>query len=177
VRSWLAQRALRITTIELSQGAWPLQTMITTWLSGRQEDAIRSARGIRAGLAPLGVEVKRIKLEIAYEPGTPAVPGLYLEHHVKVRTPVTGLAKLAALGRAHDAHLSRSPRRLVDEDEERFLTQRFPPDATRAAETGLGALLAALGLASVTVLKVEREIVIHDDNLLLDAGWRPEVSP
>jgi len=37
-------------------------------------------------------------------------------------------------------------------------------------------LLEALRAASTIVVKVERERVVHDDNLSLDAGWRPELS-
>jgi hypothetical protein len=177
LRAWLAPRALRLTSIELSQGASPRQTMITAWLPGPPEDAIRQAHAMRAGLAPLGIEVTRIKLELPHPPSAPLVPALYLEHHVKVRAAAEGLSALARLGEAHGAHLSRNPRRVLDGVEERFLTQRFRADTTSAAAAGLDALLEALRLASVQITKVERERVVHDDNLSLDAGWRPEISP
>jgi hypothetical protein len=57
------------------------------------------------------------------------------------------------------------------------LTQRFAAHATTAAAAGLEALLDALRLRLLSVAQIERERVVYDDNLSLDAGWRPEVSP
>jgi hypothetical protein len=105
------------------------------------------------------------------------VDALYLEHHVKVRTAPDRLGALATLAAAHDAHLSRNPHRARDGHEERFLTQRFSAHATRDADAGLDALLEQLAMASVDVVKVERERVLHDDNVSLDAGWREEARP
>jgi hypothetical protein len=59
--------------------------------------------------------------------------------------------------------------------EKRFLTQRFAASAERSADEGLRALREALCLSAVRVARVERERVVHDDNLALDAGWAPEV--
>lgn len=176
LRAWLAPRAMKLTRIELSQGASPRQTMITAWREGPTDAAIVDAHAIRAGLTPLGIAVTRIKLEIDHAPGATLVPALYIEHHVKVRTTADRLPELAQLGVAQAAHLSRSSLRQLDGFEERFLTQRFPARSARAAEVGLHALLEALRASSTIVAKVERERVIHDDNLSLDAGWRPELS-
>jgi hypothetical protein len=177
LRAWLAPRAMKLTSIELSQGAWPRQTMITAWREGPLEAAILDAHAIRAGLAPLGIAVSRIKVEVVHAPGAALVPALYLEHHVKVRTSADRLTELGQLGAAHGAHLSRNALRRLDGFEERFLTQRFPASAALTAEAGLRALLEALHAASAIVAAIERERVVHDDNLSLDAGWRPELSP
>lgn len=176
LRAWLAPRAMKLTCIELSQGASPRQTMITAWREGATDAAILDAHAIRAGLTQLGIAVTRIKLEIPHTPGAALVPALYIEHHVKVRTIADRLPELAQLGATHAAHLSRSSLRQLDGFEERFLTQRFPAHSALAAEAGLQALLQALRAASTIVVKVERERVVHDDNLSLDAGWRPELS-
>ena len=177
LRAWLLPRALRLTHIELSQGAFPRQTMITARLAGELGDAVLRAHAIRAELAPLGIEIKRLKIEVEHAPEAALLPALYIEHHVKVRTTPDRIAELGPLGAAHGAHLSRNAFRVLDGFEERFLTQRFAAHATTAAAAGLEALLDALRLRAVSVAQIERERVVYDDNLSLDAGWRPEVSP
>ncbi len=177
LRGWLDANALRLTYIELSQGASPRQTMITTWLPGDLDDARARARAIGARLGPLGISVTRTKIEVEDTPEAALVPALYVEHHVKVRTRPEQLTALSPLCTAHGAHLSRNPLRAGEDGaEERFLTQRFPAHAPLAAATGLGALLRALRVGTVPVLRVTRERVLHDDNLSLDAGWHTEVS-
>jgi hypothetical protein len=174
LQAWLARRALTLTRIELSHGVSPRQPMITLRAAHR-DDALRAGRAIRDDLAPLGIGVSRIKLEVIHVPGAPPASALYLEHHVKVRTTPNRVAELGLLGAAHGAYLSRNPRRRVDEVEERFLTQRFTPCDGDVAEAGLQALLAALRAAAMPIAKLARERVIYDDNLALDAGWRPEL--
>lgn len=174
LQAWLAPRALTLTRIELSHGVSPRQPMITLRAADR-DDALREGRAIRDDLAPLGIGVSRVKLEVIHVPGASPAPALYLEHHVKVRTAPDRVAELGLLGAAHGAYLSRNPRRRVDDVEERFLTQRFTPRDGAAAEAGLQALLAALRAAAMPIAKLARERVIYDDNLALDAGWRPEL--
>lgn len=175
--TWLSPRAFRLTHIELSRGAFPRQTMITARLAGELDDAVHRARGIREELASLGIEVKRIKIEVEHAPEAADLPALYIEHHVKVRTTPDRVAELGPLGAAHGAHLSRNAFRVLAGFEERFLTQRFAVHATTAAAAGLEALLDALRRRAVAVAQIERERVVYDDNLWLDAGWRPEESP
>lgn len=175
LRAWLSRRPMKLTQVVLSHGLAPRQTMITAWREGSIDDAIEDARAIREGLAPLGVRVSRIKLEVAHTVGAGS-PALYIEHHVKAHVSNDGVAALGQLGARYGAHLSRNPLRRHDGFEERFLTQRFPVHAERAAATTLVALVEALRAASVIVVKVERERVVYDDNLSLDAGWRPELS-
>jgi hypothetical protein len=174
--AWLAERRLKLTRIELAQGASPRQTMITARRDGPLDDVLRDARAIRGALAPLGVDVTRVKIEIARAACASPAPALYLEHHVKVRTPEGHVPALAAIGAAHRAHLSRNPASRRGGVEERFLTQRFAPHASRAALEGLRALLRALRAAPARVVKIERERVLYDDNLALDAGWSQEFS-
>jgi len=174
--AWLAPRALKLTRIELSSGVSSQQPMITLWAADLDE-ALREARALRDDLAALGVRVSRVKLEVIHVPGAPAAPALYLEHHVKVSTTPERVIELGPVGAAYGAYLSRNPRRRVLGVEERFLTQRFEARDAAAAEASLQALLGALRAAALPITKVARERVVHDDNLALDAGWRPELSP
>ncbi|WP_281312509.1 nucleotidyl transferase AbiEii/AbiGii toxin family protein [Polyangium sp. y55x31] len=113
--------------------------MITARLAGRVDDAVHRAHTIRAELAPLGIEVTRIKIEVEHVPEATSLPAVYIEHHVKVRITPDRITELGPLGLPHGAHLSRNAFRVLDGIEERFLTQRFPPHATRAAAEGLEA--------------------------------------
>jgi hypothetical protein len=178
---FVAVRRLRRTTIELPRGAWPVQNMVTWRFSGRPGDAIQRALALGSELAALGIETARIKVEasplLATEVHADIPPALYIEHHVKVRLEDEALERVRSLGHGHDAHLSRTPRQHRDGVHERFLTQRFAPAAVERAEAGLADLIEALRCASIDVARVERERVIYDSNLRLDAGWLPEVSP
>jgi len=174
LRSWLAAHEMKLTTIELAHGASPRQPMITAWRSGTVADALRAAEAIGVELAPLGVAITRVKLERAHDDD--AAAARYLEHHVKVRVATSDLGGLAALAQHALAHLSRNPHRCVDGVEERFLTQRFAADADQLATRALDRLIEALGAAAIPIVKIERERVLHDDNLGLDAGWSPEIS-
>jgi hypothetical protein len=177
LRAWLAAHGLRLTAIELSRGASPLHTMVTGWLDGETDAAILRAHAMAAGLSSVGVGVTRIKLELPHVRRTLGARALYLEHHVKVRVAPARLAVLASVGAAHDAHVSRNPRRVIAGVEERFLTQRFAAEDSEGASVALSALVRALRQASLPIVRVERERVVHDNNPRLDAGWRREVTP
>jgi hypothetical protein len=177
--AWLVARAARafhLTHIELSHGASRRQTMLTERFADLPDDALSRIPSTRADLAALGVAVTRVKLELEEVPAVASVAALYIEHHVKVRLAPARLATLERVGAAHGAHTSRNPFRVQGDCEERYLTQRFSTRASGTAATELAALVEALRHEAITVVRVERERVVFDDNLSLDRGWHPEVS-
>ena len=174
---WMRSHATRLTTIELSNGEFPVHTMVTAWLSGDADVAIRTARALATELASLGVDVTRVKVERPETASAARCPSLYREHHVKVRTARDERDALHAVATACGAHLSRNARRVVEGAEERFFTQRFARGGASTVQgESLARLLDELRRAGVPVVKVEREHVVYDDNLALDAGWLPEVG-
>lgn len=165
----VARLGARLICIELSQGEWPRQLMVSAPLE--RADALQPLVSKLEELC--GLRVVRSKLEAPIDHDATA---LYLEHHVKVRAPSSAMSTLATLAKEHAAHLSRNAFRLhSDGFEERFLTRRFAAQASGEEASALATLLTALEQHSLTVLKVERERVLHDDRLALDAGWLPEV--
>lgn len=161
----LHARGLALSRIELGDRA---QSMLTLDLP--EDLAIARARIDRLGreLATIGVTVTRTKLEAALHAPYEA---RYLEQHIKVRVDGQHLPQLGTLAREHGGHLSRNAHtRLASGREERFITQRFAPTSERADEA-LNGLLAALKRGPYALVSVERERVIEDDNLALDAGW------
>lgn len=174
LREWLERRPLERTDIELAKGSCRRQVMLSGHFGHELAGAQRAMAGVRDALSVLGIAVVRTKLEAAMTGALP--PSLYIEHHVKVRVGAGDAALLGDQAVTLGAHVSRNPRRSFVDHEERFLTQRFPAGAVAAADAGLSDLLAALAAREVTVLRVEREHVIADDNLGLDAGWASEVS-
>lgn len=169
LRRRVARLGAKLICIELSQGDWPRQLMVSAPLARADE------------LSPLvsrveevcELRVVRSKLEAPIDHDAAA---LYLEHHVKVHALGSAMGALDTLAREHAAHSSRNAFRIHrDGFEERFLTRRFSADASDEEASALATLLAALEQRSLTVLKVERERVLYDDRLALDVGWLPEV--
>lgn len=175
LRAWLASHAMKLTVVELSHGVCPRQSMITGWWACSTQDAIAQAHAVRAALGRLEIAVSRIKLESPYSNADQLTPALYIEHHVKVCTASERFVELGKIAVNQNAHLSRTSHRRVGQVEERFLTQRFAARSTSLADASLATLLDSLRMASMTVLKVERERVVYDDNLSLDAGWVQEL--
>lgn len=171
--AWLeARRDLRRIDIQLADGATRDHVMLTARPGPDLSSARRTLGEIRSALAALGVPVIRTKVEAAITDDAP--PPRYIEHHVKVRLD---RAQARALASAPiGAHVSRNPRRSFADHEERFLTQRFAAGATARSNAALADLLAELAALGSTVLRVERELVLLDDNLSLDAGWATEIS-
>lgn len=167
---WIDAHGLARTHIVLSRGVHPEHVMITRRFSGSIADATARAREVRETLRALGVDVLRTKIEACVDP-TLASSARYIEQHVKVRLQPGGSVTLPTLVAPLSAHVSRNPRRVFDDHEERFLTQRFSPGALALAERSLEDLLATLAAHGIPVIRVEREHVLVDDNLDLDAGW------
>ncbi|MEU2549297.1 hypothetical protein ABZ618_28380 [Streptomyces roseolus] len=168
LEAWAAHRGLKLTTIVLARGRTPVQPMLT--LPDRSGHP-----SLVAALRADGFEPVRVKVETVPWNTEPAGPGGgYHEHHLKLALPSPyDRAALEALVVPHGAHVSWNARRALPGPEgrhERFVTQRHPgpaPDALRACD----ALLADLRAAGYDVVGEERERVLHDSDLAVDAGW------
>jgi len=170
---WLSAHGGHVTCIELDRGNDRRQVMVTSQHDARLTQALETARERASSLRALGFRVRRIKLEVALTHPL-AASGLYIEHHVKVLLPTPAMPRLAAVGVRCGAHMSRNAFRTSEGAEERFLTQRFAAGATERADASLRELVAALQTEGFGVAKIEREAVIHDDNLALDGTWGRE---
>jgi hypothetical protein len=171
LRDWMASHPFALPQIELSGGVSSRQTMLTTRRRGSLADALQDSHAVREALSPLGIAVTRTKLEQDHAATGGPTP-LHVEHHVKITTLPGRAAALSAIGAIANAHLSRNPFRSRPDAETRFFTQRFAAHDGRGADAGLDALLAALAHADVRIERIERERVVHDDNLSLDDGWK-----
>jgi hypothetical protein len=177
LEQWALAHGCRVTCIELDRGLFKRQVMLTTRVDCDTAAALRASKDFARALHELnGVELKRTKLEIMAGSEARSEPGdgLYLEHHVKVRLSAHAVPGLARLGSLHAAHLSRNAFRQFATHEERFLTQRFGVNESQLAAATLDALVSKLDKQGYDVMKVERELVILDDNLALDDGWAGE---
>ncbi|MFB7993092.1 hypothetical protein ACFC4G_09705 [Streptomyces sp. NPDC056002] len=181
---WAAARGLGFTHIVLARGRHRSQPMVTLRGHGRADAWLAGPVARTAtDLAAAGFAVARAKTEAApWATGVPqddaaarqAVPHLHFEHHVKLL--LTRNADLDALARRvtrHTAHLSWNARRTrADGHQERFVTQRCHEVGRATAERRLDGLLADLAMTpGARILETEREYVLHDTHLGLDAGW------
>ncbi|WP_372352236.1 hypothetical protein [Streptomyces sp. KL116D] len=188
--SWAAARGLGFTPIVLARGRHRSQPMVT--LRGRERaDAWIAGRVARTveDLARDGFPVVRAKTEAApWATGVPATDAeadaapahLHFEHHVKVLLDEGSAPRaLAARVERHTAHVSWNARRTrADGRHERFVTQRCHGVGRATAGRRLDALLADLAaVPGVRILETEREYVLHDTRLALDAGWIREGDP
>lgn len=181
---WAAARGLGFTHIVLARGRHRSQPMVTlrgndradAWIEGPVAQAVDD-------LARDGFRVVRAKAEAApWAQGVPqqdidarlAPPHLHFEHHVKLRlTRDADLDALADRVTGHTAHLSWNARRTrADGHQERFVTQRCHGVGRATAERRLHTLVAVLAATpGARILEIEREYVLHDTHLGLDAGW------
>ncbi|KUP97518.1 nucleotidyl transferase AbiEii/AbiGii toxin family protein [Thermobifida cellulosilytica] len=178
---WAAGRGLKYTRILLDRGRHADQPMLTFTASGSLEEQRAAAERYAAELAGLGWPVVRTKIEAApWNPGVPQTdeeavanrPDQYFEHHVKLLLDDEDLDRVRGAVARHGAHLSRNARRRrADGRHERFVTQRGYRIGAQEAGRRLDELLAVLADLGVAVLEVEREFVVLDDRLSLDAGW------
>lgn len=180
-RAWTARAGLKWSQIELSQGTHPLQPMITFWGRGSLADQIARATAIARELADLGALVVRVKVEMetASTPsnftGAEAIitRPAYFESHFKLNLNTAMEHRLAAeIAAAHNLHLSRNARRsFADGSHERFLTLRSTDCTASEAAAREQHALRVIQSAGLRLLETESELVVHDSNLALDAGW------
>ncbi|MGW8529989.1 nucleotidyl transferase AbiEii/AbiGii toxin family protein [Nocardiopsis sp. NPDC055824] len=189
---WAEGVGLKFTHIELDRGESPSQPMVTFHGKGTLEEAIALAERWAGRLAEAGFAVVRTKIEVPREnAGVPATRGAaavlpggtYFETHVKLLLPSgADLGALSAVVEPHRARLSRNARRIREDGrQERFVTQRCSRVGRREAQRLEDTLFRALQGAGVSmergegprprVLSVEREFVVHDTAVSLDAGW------
>ncbi|WP_338702784.1 hypothetical protein V2W30_35950 [Streptomyces sp. Q6] len=188
--SWAAARGLGFTHIVLGRGHHRSQPMVTLRGRGRADEWLAGpvARTV-ADLARDRFPVLRSKTETApWAAGVPVTDAeaarapahLHFEHHVKVLLDRECAPRaLAARVEGHTAHVSWNARRVRDDGRhERFVTQRCHGVGRATAGRRLEALVAALTAApGVRILETEREYVLHDTRLGLDAGWITEGGP
>ena len=183
--AYAAAHRLKCVHILLEQGDVPSQPMLTLRGSGTYEKVRAEAAAQAGGLRAAGFDVVRTKIEAtpwtAGVPGTDEEaarlgPGYYFEHHLKLVLPRSAsLDALLALVVGHGAHLSRNARRVrSDGRAERFVTQRCRMVGLATAGQRLDALSGQLRARGLHLSSVEREFVVHDGNLALDAGWLDE---
>ncbi|MEV6818903.1 nucleotidyl transferase AbiEii/AbiGii toxin family protein [Nocardiopsis dassonvillei] len=189
---WAEEYGLKFTHIELDRGESPTQPMVTYHGKGTLDEELAVARRWTERLAEAGFTVVRTKIEVPHQAaGVPVSRGVaelmpeshYFETHVKLLLPASAdLAALSAIVEPHRARLSRNARRVRDDGfQERFVTQRCSRVGRREAARFEHVLLKALERAGVSfegkegwqprVLSVEREFVVHDTALSVDAGW------
>ncbi|GHF04669.1 hypothetical protein GCM10014715_71100 [Streptomyces spiralis] len=182
IRDWAERHGLKYTRIVLDRGRTPDQPMLTCRGAGTLTGQVAAAHRWAARLRGDGFHVTRVKIEAApWNSGVPRTEAeaavlpahCYFEHHVKLLLPTEQqIAAVRALAEPHAAHVSRNARRAAsDGAHERFVTQRCRAVGRPEARRRLDALLQALSEAACTVMEVEEEFVVHDDNPAVDAGW------
>ncbi|MFE5797830.1 hypothetical protein ACFQ8C_35345 [Streptomyces sp. NPDC056503] len=174
LEAWATRQGLKLTTIVLARGRTPVQPMLT--LPDRTGHPALVAALRAAGFEPVRVKVETVPWST--EPTGPG--GGYHEHHLKLALPSPyDRAALEALVAPHGAHVSWNARRALPGPEgrhERFVTRRHPGPAAEAL-LACDALLADLLAAGCEVVGEERELVLHDSDLAVDAGWlEPDVE-
>ncbi len=173
---------LKITHVLLDRGEHRSQPMLTRRRRSELAVELADAQSMAVQLENRGLDVLRVKIEASLDatdvPRTDdAAKGeatRCFEHHVRVRWAGSrDLAALRAIATAHHAHLSQSVWRQTGDDEhERFVTQRCYGVGLDRAERALDALVASLRAQEhADVLDVQREYVVYDSNVDLDAGW------
>ncbi|GLW69189.1 hypothetical protein Kpho02_14880 [Kitasatospora phosalacinea] len=180
--AWAAAHGLEFTHILLARGRHPSQPMLSWRAEGTLAAQHRRAAAESARLRGAGFTPVRVKIEAApWTPGVPrtdaeaerADPAHYFEHHVKVRlSPGTPREALARAARGHHAHVSWNARRTEPGGHRHyFVTQRCHRVGLTTATARLTRLATTLTTAGFPPLKAEREYVVHDSALALDAGW------
>ncbi|MDA2806030.1 nucleotidyl transferase AbiEii/AbiGii toxin family protein [Nocardiopsis suaedae] len=193
---WARAHGLKFTHIELDRGSSASQPMVTYHGHGTLDGELAVAERWAGRLSGAGLPVTRTKIEASpVNTGVPwtaeeahTLPGhCYFEFHIKLLlAPDADLDALARLVKPHRARLSRNARRVREDGyQERFVTQRFSgvgrPTAT-ALHRKLLDELEGQGLRYLPprraadapepgILGTEREFVVYDSALDLDAGW------
>lgn len=183
--AYAAAHRMKCIHIVLEQGEVPSQPMLTLPGAGTYEQVRADAAAKADGLRAAGFDVVRTKIEATpWSAGVPGTdeeaaglgPDYYFEHHLKlVLARSAPVGPLLALVVGHGAHLSRNARRVrPDGRVERFVTQRCRGVGRTTAGQRLDTLSRQLRARGHHIAAVEREFVVHDGNLALDAGWLDE---
>ncbi|KAJ3211223.1 hypothetical protein HDU67_004666 [Dinochytrium kinnereticum] len=179
---------LKLTIIHLSSGVFPDQVMIGRYLVGTSNTLPNIIT--ETYITPLknaGFIPTRLKLEsLMSNAGVPADPASkarwfpsssYFEFHWKVEVMegmLSGLRKVVGRVGEGRLHLSRNVYGKGGGGVHVFLTAREYVGGRREARVFWEGVSEGLRREGVKVVKAEREFVVVDTNLELDAGWDAE---
>lgn len=179
LEAWAAARGLKWTHIQLDQGDFASQPMLTYRGTGTLDQQLNRAEANSAELAECGDQVVRVKIETELN-GTD-VPrnglnwndGQYFEYHIKLHLPrASDLGDAATLAANHGARLSRNARRVMqDGAAERFVTLRARNVGRDQANQLRDRLVEDLRRGSYCIAEIESEFVLFDSAISLDSGW------
>ncbi|KST63868.1 hypothetical protein [Mastigocoleus testarum] len=173
---------VKCVSIELPQGVTCSQPMTASYHHGSLKNVLQEVNAIAQKLANRNFEVNRIKIEAMVNNRDVPVSDIeaqrlpksnYFEFHVKVILSADkNLEVLRRYCLQHDAHLSRNTfKRLVDGQQERFITMRIYGVGYRSAQKHFDNLLRLLKSKGFQLSQQQREYTVYDSNLSLDAGW------
>lgn len=163
---WARVQGCRFLHVLLESGAHSSQPMLSWRQAGGIDAALERAANVEQALGGHGVTLARIKIEAPLESVADA---RYFEAHFKIEIEDGRLSELHGLAQELGAHLSRNARTRHQGKQERFVTARY--GSREAALAGFERLEIALSAQSFSILSVDREAVVYDSNLELDAGW------
>jgi hypothetical protein len=150
----------------LEAGAHSSQPMLSWRQAGGVPSALGRAAALTEALERAGMKTLRVKVEAKAELTTTA---RYYEAHFKVELDEGRAAELPLLARELGVHLSRNALSRSAGKERRFLTARH--DTFEGAFDAFARVEAGLATRGWHLLGAEREAVVYDSNLGLDAGW------
>ena len=158
----------RALLIQLPEGQYPLQPMLSFEHEGELGVALAHAGEVAAKAERMGYPICRCKIECQAEADASVhAAGHYLEWHGRIAVAGTELAALAARCRQHGAHLSNNA---LKGNAARYVTMREPSSLPRLRER-VTMLCSELETRAWRFDKQQWECVMFDSNLPLDAGW------
>ncbi|KAJ3166549.1 hypothetical protein HK101_011923 [Irineochytrium annulatum] len=177
-----SELGLKLTVILLESGQHPHQVMAGRYIVTNCHNALSAVQPYIDAFQVRGHAVTRVKIEsLASNAGLPQDrhakaldhPTCYWEFHYKVELDPGDMPALRKLAGAHGGlHLSRNVyKRVAPGVAHVFLTLREFEDGRVGALERQKAAADALEKGGYKVMKKEREFVVHDSNLGLDAGW------
>jgi inosine/xanthosine triphosphate pyrophosphatase family protein len=183
-RAACAELGVKCIEIELPEGETRSQPMTASYHRGELPEVQREVLDLSRALMERGFDVSRSKIEAlgrnrdipADDAEAARHPANYFEYHVKVLLPAAAHdaapAPLAALVRAHDAHLSRSARPRPDgAGSSRFVTLRVHARGRTHADERWESLLGVLRAAGHPLGAQLREYTVYDTDPHVDRGW------
>lgn len=180
-RNYAINGQLKWTYIELDNGRFQSQPMITFWKPGSLDDQLSRAKEIRNDLLSIGVETVRVKVEceasnlsnIFKDNDSVKHHSGYFECHLKIKlNHVAEVESLRKFVLDYDARLSSNARRhLSGRTSEWFVTQRAHNSSAEKAKNQNNKLVSALKGKNFVITESESEYVLFDSNLKLDKGW------
>jgi hypothetical protein len=182
LKQWSTDHHVKFLHIILDRGSSRSQPMLTHHGEGNLASALSMATHFCHHLKHDNFSVSRIKIEVT--PENEDVPqsriealqhpdDRYFEHHIKVLLNAEmDVQILRAIVEPHSAHLSYNACKVrPDQRQERFITQRCLRMGRDEATQRLQWLVQAIERLDYSILKVEREFVVYDNNLALDQDW------